>query len=78
MLQPPTVPQPSTTPAAAIQQPKVGMEKMPFLATPEDIAAFLQSESPPHPARKPTAAMGNLLSDVVSILIKYPLHMLCY
>ena len=68
----------STTPAAAIQQPKVTVEKMPFLVTPEDIAAFLQSQSPPHPDRKPTAAMGSPPPDVVSILVKCPLHILCY
>ena len=57
------------------------MEKMPFVVTPEDIAAYLQSESPSHLARKPTAAMGSSLADVVSvvsILIKCPLHILCY
>ena len=54
------------------------MEKMPLLVTPEDIAAFLQSQSPPHPARKPTAAKERPPPDVVSIPVKCPLHILCY
>ena len=78
ILQPPTALQPSTAPAAAVQQPKVTVEKMPFLATPHYIAAFLQSQSPPHLARKLTAAIGSPQPDVVSILIKCPLHILCY
>ena len=49
-------------------QPQVTIEKM----SPEAIAAYVQQQSPPHPKRKPTAALGHPPPadvSVVSILI---------
>ena len=58
-------------------QPQVTIEKM----SPEAIAAYVQQQSPPHPKRKPTAALGcppPADVSVVSILIiKNQLHTPC-
>ena len=58
-------------------QPQVTIEKM----SPEAIAAYVQQQSPPHPKRKPTAALGHPppadVSVVSILIIKNQLHTPC-